>query len=68
MATYFVKYHVLYNGGSTEDFEEAISQEKYQWYCDGGSGCTRLREMAERRDYKGRKVVSVQMQTLRTVY
>ena len=68
MAKYHVRYHVSYNGGSSEDFEEVISEEKYHWYCDGGYGNNRLREMAEKRDYKGRKVLSVNMNTLRIEY
>ena len=68
MAIYHVRYHVRYDGGSWEEFDEALSQEKYSWYCDGGSGGARLREMAARRDYKGKKVIGVEMRTQRIEY
>ena len=61
MATYRVKFRVKYAGGTTDEWNEALSQEKYNWYCDGGQGYNRMKVMAEQRDYQGRKVDSITM-------
>ncbi|MBR6284868.1 MAG: hypothetical protein IKR25_11340 [Muribaculaceae bacterium] len=68
MADYRVKYHVNYVGGTTDDFTEVIPQSKYSWYCDGAQGGTRLRQMAEARDFKGRKVHCVTMALQEIIY
>lgn len=61
MATYHVKFRVWYEGGTTDEWNEAIPQSKYQWYSDGGQGERRMKDMAEARDYQGRKVRSITM-------
>ena len=38
MATYHVKFRVTYVGGTCDAWNEALPQEKYNWYCDGGQG------------------------------
>jgi hypothetical protein len=68
MANYRIKFRIHYVGGTTDEFTEVIPESKYHWYCDGGQGSTRLREMAEGRDYKGRKVNYVTMQNLEIIY
>ena len=59
-----IRFRVWYAGGTTDTWIETISSEKYSWYCDGGKGATRLKQMAESRDYKGRKVNLVTMEVL----
>ena len=61
MATYHVKFRVRYAGGTGEEWSEALSQDKYNSYCDGGQGERRMKAMAEARDYQGRKVNSITM-------
>lgn len=61
MATYHVKFKVRYAGGTGEEWSEALSQDKYNSYCDGGQGERRMKAMAEARDYQGRKVNSITM-------
>jgi len=61
MATYHVKFRVRYVGGTGEEWSEALSQDKYNSYCDGGQGERRMKAMAEARDYQGRKVDSITM-------
>ena len=61
MATYHVKFRVTYVGGTCDAWNEALPQEKYNWYCDGGQGEKRMKEMAEARDYQMRKVASITM-------
>ena len=61
MATYNVKFRVRYAGGTGDEWSEALSQDKYNWYCDGGQGERRMKAMAEARDYQGRKVDSITM-------
>lgn len=61
MATYYVKFRVRYSGGTGDEWSEALSQDKYNSYCDGGQGERRMKAMAEARDYQGRKVDSITM-------
>ena len=61
MATYNVKFRVRYAGGTGDEWSEALSPDKYNWYCDGGQGERRMKAMAEARDYQGRKVNSITM-------
>ena len=61
MATYNVKFSVRYAGGTGDEWSEALSPDKYNWYCDGGQGERRMKAMAEARDYQGRKVNSITM-------
>ena len=68
MATYHVKFRVWYAGGETDEFEDLITEEKFHWYSDGGKGGTRLNQMAEERDFKGRKVNMVTMATIKINY
>ena len=41
MATYNVKFRVRYAGGTGDEWSEALSPDKYNWYCDGGQGESR---------------------------
>lgn len=61
MATYNVKFRVRYAGGTGDEWSEALSQDKYNSYCDGGQGERSMKAMAEARDYQGRKVDSITM-------
>ena len=45
MATYNVKFRVRYAGGTGDEWSEALSQDKYNWYCDGGQGDRRMKAM-----------------------
>ena len=61
MATYNVKFRVRYAGGTGDEWSEALSPDKYNWYCDGGQGERRMKAMADARDYQGLKVDSITM-------
>lgn len=61
MASRMMRFRVWYAGGETDEWTEMVSEEQMHYYSDGGKGPTRLNEMAERRDYKGRKVNCVTM-------
>lgn len=47
MATYHVKFRVRYSGGTGDEWSEALSQNKYNSYCDGGQGERRMKAMAK---------------------
>lgn len=42
MSNYHVKFRVHYVGGTTDEFDEVISEEKYHWYSNGSQGSSRL--------------------------
>ena len=67
MANYRVKFHVHYVGGTTDDFEEVITEQKYHWYSDGSQGSSRMAELAMQHDYKGRKINYVTMQLIEII-
>ena len=62
-----MKFRVHYVGGTTDEFDEVISEQKYHWYSVGSQGSSRLAAMAEQRDYKGRKVNYVTMALIKIV-
>ena len=68
MANYHVKFRVGYVGGTADEFDEVIPQEKFYYYSDGAQGGARLNQMAEERDFKGRKVNMVTMATIKINY
>lgn len=67
MSNYHVKFRVHYVGGTAEEFDGVICEQKYHWYSDGSQGSSRLAAMAEQRDYKGRKVNYVTMALIKIV-
>lgn len=62
-----MKFRVHYVGGTTDEFDEVISEQKYHWYSVGSQGSSRLAAMAEQCDYKGRKVNYVTMALIKIV-
>lgn len=56
-----VEFRVWYAGGETDHWTETISRDMYHYYNDGGQGPSRLKQMAEKRDYKGRTVNMITM-------
>jgi hypothetical protein len=61
MADRKIRFRVWYAGGTTDEWVETISDSMFQYYSDGGKGHQRLCDMAEGRDYQGRKVNLVTM-------
>lgn len=67
MRNYHVKFRVHYVGGTTDEFDEVISEEKYHWYSDGSQGSSRMVTLAAQHDYKGRKVNYVTMSVIKII-
>ena len=61
MRLYHVKFRVRYVGGETDEWNDAITEQEYHWYSDGGQCANRMNALAESRDYKGRKAACVTM-------
>ena len=52
MRNYHVKFRVHYVGGTTDEFDDVIGEDKYHWYSDGSQGSCRLAALAAQHDYK----------------
>jgi hypothetical protein len=64
MANYRVKFNVHYVGGTTDSFEDVITEQMYHSYSDGSQGSSRMADLAMQHDNKGRKINYVTMQLI----
>lgn len=67
MRNYHVKFRVHYVGGTADEFDAVISEERYHWYSDGSQGSSRMATLAAQHDYKGRKVNYVTMSVIKII-